>query len=134
MSEHTDCYIYKCPHKLPNGKCKFGWRLMSNRCPAPLAAGIKKEVNLETKIEKGDLVEVKALAWNHLDAPTHLTQGIVQGTEKDPGMILGHINVKNHVIPISNVTKVIQKQAIPKKLFKYLEGSLYLTEPPGHDR
>ncbi len=84
------------------------------------------------KIQKGDLVEVKALAYNHRDAPTYLTQGIVKGTDKDRGIITGHIDVKNHIIPVTNVTRIIQKQAIPKALFKHLEGSLYLTEPPGH--
>lgn len=84
------------------------------------------------KIEKGDLVEVRARAYNHLDAPMHLIQGIVQGTDTDSYVIKGYIDIKNHIIPVSDVTKIIQKQAIPKALFKHLEGSLYLTEPPGH--
>lgn len=84
------------------------------------------------KIQKGDLVEVKALAYNHRDAPTYLTQGIVKGTDKDAGIIIGYIDVKNHIIPATDVTRIIKKQAIPKALFRYLEGSLYLTEPPGH--
>lgn len=84
------------------------------------------------EIEKGDLVEVRARAYNSLDAPSYLTQGIVQGADADPGVIKSHIDVKGHIIPVSDVTRIIEKQAIPKALFKHLEGSLYLTEPLGH--
>ena len=95
------------------------------------------------KIEKGDLVEVKhavsncaredevlsRLAGHYVSAvPTHLVKGIVIGTEKDCWVIKEHIDVKNFIIPVSDVKRIIQKQAIPKRMFRYLEGSLYKEE------
>lgn len=76
-------------------------------------------------IEKGDLVEVEHGTYNRIDAPTHLVKGIVIGTEDDWWVIKDHIDVKHFIIPVSSVRRIIKKQAIPKDLFKYLEGSLY---------
>ena len=77
------------------------------------------------KIEKGDLVEVEHTTYNHISAPTHLVKGIVRGTEEDWWVIKDHIDVKHFIIPVSSVKRLIQKQLIPKEVFKYLEGTLY---------
>lgn len=51
MSYRTDCYIYHCQHRLRNGKCKLGWKLIRGlKCPAPTTAGIIKK---ETELTKG---------------------------------------------------------------------------------
>lgn len=84
------------------------------------------------KIEKGDLVEIRYSIYNRVDSPKYITKVIVKGTEKDPWCIKNHIDVKGSIIPISDVISIIKKQVIPKELFHYLQGSLYLTEAPGH--
>ncbi len=42
MGTHTECYEFKCSHLQSNKKCKFGWKTMAGKCPAPLASGIAK--------------------------------------------------------------------------------------------
>jgi len=32
-----------CFHSYPNGKCKFGWKPIANRCPAPLTGFREKK-------------------------------------------------------------------------------------------
>ena len=77
------------------------------------------------ELDKGDLVEVEHSQCNHVDAPMWKVKGIVLGTERDPWVITNHIDVNHFIIPISSVIRIVQKQAIPKKLFKHLVGSLY---------
>jgi len=44
----------------------------------------------------------------------------VKATEKAFFCLNDHVELKGSIISLGRVTKVIEKQAIPKKMFKYL--------------
>lgn len=67
---------------------------------------------LTKRPKKGDLVE-------YCDGYQR-KQAIVQGTEKDEWCLKDHIGLKDSIVSIGMVTKIIKKQLIPIKLFRYL--------------
>ena len=82
------------------------------------------------KVEKGDLVEVEHAVYNRTDAPKHLVKGIVLGTEDDWYMIKGHVDVNNFIIPLSDIKRIVKKQAVAKEMIELMKKSLFKHENP----
>ena len=68
---------------------------------------------LTARPRKGDLVE-------YYD-DSRYRRGIVLGTDKDSWVIKDHIEVKGMIFGLDMVRKIITKQIIPKKLFRYMD-------------
>lgn len=75
-----------------------------------------KHPTLMVRPEKGDLVEY----YDWVRGRKTLKEGIVIGSDTNVGIIKDHVEIKQTIIAIGNITRIIQKQIIPKKLFKYL--------------
>lgn len=71
--------------------------------------------SLTRRPQKGDLVE-----YRDTDSG-RLRRAIIQGTDQDRYCIKDHVDIRNSIMHLYAVTKIIQKQLIPKKYFKYLE-------------
>lgn len=66
---------------------------------------------------KGDLVEYAD--YKAFDRWTR-KRAIVVATEKDWWCLKDHIGLKNTIVGIGMITKIVKEQVIPIKLFKYL--------------
>ena len=72
---------------------------------------------LTKRPRKGDLVEfADYLPFNRWVR----RRGIVTGTENDYWCVKDWVGIKNTIVSIGMVTKIIKEQLIPIKLFKYM--------------
>jgi hypothetical protein len=64
------------------------------------------------KVAVGDLVQIKV--------STRILVGLVMATEASWYVINNHVDVCNHIVPVTSVVKIIKKGAVPKRYRKYL--------------
>jgi len=74
--------------------------------------------SLNRRPKRGDLIEY--YDWNRKETKRILTRAIVNSTDNEYGTIKDHVGVKSTIIAIGDITRIIRKQIIPEKLFKYL--------------
>jgi len=68
----------------------------------------------KSNIQVGDLVAVKN--WDSIKG------GIVTATDKFWFVIKDHFEVNGCIVSKDDITKIIHKQLIPKKYYKYIKG------------
>lgn len=82
-----------------------------------------KHKTLTSKPRRGDLVEYydDSDSERSFASPSGLKRAIVKGTEKDWWCLTDCVGIKNTIISIGNITRIIKKQLISNKIFRYLE-------------